>query len=84
MNKVSQDSGMTFIDIIQKIREIQPGYRFFHCDDCNHTWREKCRDVLTPSQSGCEKCCELCDPCGWASHPEWPVDKHGNLIDDDI
>lgn len=75
------------------MRKIIPGYRFFYCDDCNHTWREACRDVESPSGSCCEKCLESEDshvavhpigPCGWAYHPEWPVDKSGNLIDEYI
>jgi len=64
--------------------KIIPGWRYFHCEDCNHTWREKCRDVETPSQECCEKCVLPCDPEGWAYHPEWPLDKYGNLIDEGI
>lgn len=72
-------------------QKITPGYRYFHCDDCNYTWREKCRDVDSPSGSSCQKCLESEDPdvsafpvspVGRAYHPEWNVDKNGNLIDE--
>jgi len=68
------------------MRKIIPGWRYFLCEDCNYIWREKCRDVESPSQSSCissdEECVNSCEPVGWAYHPEWPIDKSGNLIDE--
>lgn len=43
-------------------RKIIPGYRFFHCEDCGHKWKEHCRDAQTPSISDCELCQAITAP----------------------
>jgi hypothetical protein len=57
-----------------------PGYRWFHCESCEHMWDEKSRDCQSPSISTCPKCNEITSPYGWEKHYEWPTDQSGNLI----
>ena len=61
-------------------RKFVAGYRFFHCPECSHHWREKSRDCQSPSGDICPKCGEINHPWDSEKHPEWPVDKSGNLI----
>lgn len=66
------------------------GYRFFKCDDCHRTWKEKCRDAETPSGSPCpsEECNSRCygtiPPIKNEKHPEWKTDQFGNLIEPNL
>jgi len=61
-------------------RKPVAGYRFFHCEDCENYWKEKSRDCESPSDESCPKCGELSHPFNSEKHPEWPVDKSGNLV----
>lgn len=65
-------------------KKIIPGWRYFHCKECDHYWRDKCRDATSSSAEFCDHCGEDCEPFKSTPHPEWPVDKHGNLIEDSI
>lgn len=56
------------------------GYRFFSCDECGTHWNEKSRDCRSPSGDICPKCGEINYPWDSEKHPEWPVDKSGNLL----
>lgn len=56
------------------------GYRFFSCDECGAHWSEKSRDCFSPSGEICPKCGEFIRPFNNEEHPEWPVDKSGNLV----
>ena len=64
-------------------RKIVPGWRYFECPACNEQWRSKCRDCETESYEFCSNCYELAEPFKSESHPEWPVDKHGNLLEEE-
>lgn len=55
------------------------GYKFFHCQECENYWREESRDCKSPSGESCPKCGEFSHPFNNEEHPEWPVDKSGNL-----
>lgn len=62
------------------------GYRFFQCESCGRKWKEKSRDAETQSCSICPE--GECDgwktggvyPSGFEKHPEWKIDKFGNLL----
>lgn len=58
-----------------------PGWRYFACEGCSLTWREKTRDYTSPSGVSCRggDCFEFCSPIGSEPHPEWPTDQSGNL-----
>lgn len=62
------------------------GYRFFECERCGHTWKEKCRDAETPSCSSCplEDCHCVNSPIKNEKHPEWKTDMFGNLIEPNL
>lgn len=62
---------------------MTPGWRYFMCEECGSHWREKCRDHETPSGSSCIECSEFVAPYRAEPHPEWPVDRSGNLIRSD-
>lgn len=61
-------------------RKLIPGYRFFSCNECGTHWNEKSRDCRSPSGDICPKCGEFSHPFNNEEHPEWPVDKSGNLV----
>ena len=46
------------------MRAVVPGYRWFHCESCDHLWDEWCRDYQTPSISDCPLCHETWMPYG--------------------
>ena len=63
-----------------KPRKPVAGYRFFHCEDCGLEFKGKTRDCLSPSCETCPNCFADAHPHSWEDHPEWPLDKSGNLI----
>lgn len=56
------------------------GYRFFSCEECGLNWNERTRDCESPSDEACPDCNELNHPNDSEQHPEWVVDKSGNLV----
>lgn len=56
------------------------GYRFYECDECGYSGKQKTRDCHSPSHELCEKCNSEASITGHEEHPEWPVDKSGNLL----
>lgn len=64
------------------MRRPVPGYRHFRCDECDHSWQEPTRDCLSPSGEFCpvDGCGEFNHPISCEKHPEWPTDRHGNLL----
>lgn len=70
----------SLIAAMRKHNKPIAGYRFFHCSDCENYWKEKSRDCKSPSDETCPKCGELSHPFNSEEHPEWPIDKSGNLL----
>lgn len=64
-----------------------PGFRLFACDFCDFTWKDASRDCTSFSGEPCPNSeCEdgpgyLFCPIGYERHPEWPMDKFGNLLE---
>ena len=56
------------------------GLRFFSCNECGLNWSERTRDCRSPSNESCPSCNELNHPNDFEEHPEWSVDKSGNLV----
>lgn len=56
------------------------GYRFYDCEECGHLGKEKTRDCHSPSHEICEMCHSEAKIIRHEEHPEWSVDKSGNLI----
>lgn len=78
---------MNWNDAIQQLAETHwkprkpiAGYRFFSCNECGTHWSEKSRDCSSPSGDICPKCGEINHPNNFEEHPEWSVDKSGNLV----
>lgn len=65
---------------INKPRKPIAGYRFYDCEECGHSGKQKTRDCHSPSHELCEKCNSEASITGSEEHPEWPVDKSGNLV----
>lgn len=61
-------------------RKLIPGIRFFECFDCGISYEEKTRDCFSPSVESCPNCFADNAPFKNEQHPEWPLDKSGNLI----
>lgn len=61
-------------------RKLIPGFRFYDCYECGHLGKEKSRDCHSPSKETCEMCHSDAKIINCEEHPEWPVDKSGNLI----
>lgn len=59
-----------------------PGLRFFRCEDCRYDWQEKSRHCQSPSGEACPFCNGWVQPHRFESHPEYPKDKSGNLIEE--
>jgi hypothetical protein len=56
------------------------GYRLYDCEECGYLGKQKTRDCHSPSHELCEKCNSEAPITGIEEHPEWPVDKSGNLL----
>lgn len=65
---------------IRAARKLIPGFRYFHCDECNRRFWHKTRDCHSPSNETCPECYSDVHPHDFEEHLEWPVDKSGNLI----
>src|SRR6478672_10012545 len=87
--EIAGDKLQCFVDAVKKIderaeytsmgqRKPIPGVRFFHCDNCDGRWSERSRDCHSPSVDTCT-CGMDCQPVDLEEHPEWAVDKSGNL-----
>lgn len=64
---------------------MTPGSRYFKCHNCNFEWRDKCRDCESPSGEQCYWCDDcFVEPFKFEKHPEWPIDKFGNLMEDSL
>lgn len=61
-------------------RKLIAGYRLYDCKECGYLGKQKTRDCHSPSHEICEKCNSEASITGHEEHPEWPVDKSGNLI----
>jgi hypothetical protein len=61
-----------------------PGNNFFKCLNCKFDWDEKCGDIKIPPERFCKYCGYLCKCYKSEPHPKLPVDKSGNLIDEDV
>ena len=75
--------GMFYKTYLYGKPKIVPGFRYFKCEFCSYEWRDACRDSESPSQDSCIACGDYAEPYKSEPHPEWPVDNHGNLIDED-
>lgn len=89
--EIAGDRLKCFVDAVKKIderaeynsmgqRKPVAGIRFFSCEECGLNWSEKTRDCKSPSDESCPDCNELNRPNDFEEHPEWAVDKSGNLI----
>lgn len=56
-----------------------PGWRFSHCEECDHRWQEFSRHCQSPSTSFCSLCYENWQPIAFEEHYEWETDISGNL-----
>ena len=63
-----------------KKKQLRQGYRFFECEFCEYSWKEKSRDAKSPSGSTCPECGEESHPIGHEIDGMIPVDEYGNLI----
>ena len=61
-------------------RKPVPGVRVFQCDECQRFYAEPTRDCLSPSSEDCPFCHTMNPPIDVCAHPEWPVDRAGNLV----
>lgn len=64
----------------KNLRKPIPGFRYFHCDECNRRFWHKTRDCLSPSNETCPECFADVSPHDREEHPEWLIDKSGNLV----
>jgi hypothetical protein len=72
----------------KKMTKLVPGFKFYRCEECGHEWTEKSRDCKSPSMSTCPYFNDDWDRhvtgvgqvTGREEHPEWTVDRSGNLI----
>lgn len=55
------------------------GWRIFECDGCGLKWKEKSRDMFSPSGVDC-KCGEWCSAVGYSTSPPVKTDNNGNLL----
>ena len=89
--EIAGDKLLPFVEAVKKIderaeynpmgqRKPIPGIRFFECFDCGLTYEEKTRDCFSPSVESCPNCFADNQPFKKEEHPEWPVDKSGNLV----
>lgn len=67
------------IEALKKKKQLRQGYRFFECESCGHSWKEKSRDAKSPSGSTCPKCSEESHPVGHEIDSTISVDEYGNL-----
>lgn len=56
------------------------GWRYFHCEDCEHRWKEATRDYKSPSGENCPRCGEWWFPYFSEADDSLKVDASGNLI----
>lgn len=61
-------------------RLVRQGWRFFHCEDCEHRWKEATRDWRSPSGENCPRCGEWWFPYHGEADASLPVDDMGNLL----
>lgn len=61
-------------------RKLIPGYRLYDCEECGHLGKQKTRDCHSPSHEICEMCHSDAKIINREEHPEWRVDKSGNLV----
>lgn len=61
-------------------RLVRQGWRFFHCEDCEHRWKESTRDWRSPSGECCPRCNECWSPYHGESDESLAVDRMGNLV----
>lgn len=85
MEKFGQESYLTGIEALKKKKQLRQGYRFFECEFCGHSWKEKSRDAKspsgpTPSGSTCPDCSEESHPVGHEIDSTISVDEYGNLV----
>lgn len=89
--QIAGDKLLPFVEAVKKIDQMAEytstgqrkpiaGYRFFSCNECGTHWSEKSRDCRSPSGDICPKCGEINYPWDFEKHPEWLVDKSGNLV----
>lgn len=89
--EIAGDKLLPFVEAVKKIderakynpmgrRKPIAGYRFYDCEECGHLGKEKTRDCHSPSHEICEMCHSEAPIIRHEEHPEWPVDKSGNLI----
>jgi hypothetical protein len=65
-----------------------PGIKFFRCKDCLHEWQMKVANCSSRDGVFCPRMDDnphpitqgYVRPYDWESHPEWSVDKYGNII----
>jgi len=74
--------------------KVHCGYRYFFCESCKQTWKEKCRDAESLSNSLCPltegatpfTLCEArlaggTSPTTYDLQPTWKTDAGGNLVE---
>jgi len=78
---------MNWNDAIQQLAETHwkprkpvTGWRFYDCHECGHLGKEKSRDCHSLSHETCEMCHSDASIVNSEEHPEWPLDKSGNLL----
>ena len=61
-------------------RLVRQGWRFFHCEACEHRWKEASRDWRSPSGANCPRCGEWWFPYHGEADASLSVDNMGNLV----
>ncbi len=70
----------SLIAAMRKYNKPIAGYRFYDCEECGHSGKQKTRDCHSPSHEICEMCHSEASIINREEHPEWSVDKSGNLV----
>jgi len=81
--KGKEGRDIIFLDegnMLRHKKDWGPGFRIFKCSECQHKWREVCRDCVSTADLPCPECKENCYPIGYEKHYEWETDELGNLI----
>lgn len=61
-------------------RLVRQGWSFFHCEACEHRWKEASRDWRSPSGANCPRCGEWWFPYHGEADASLSVDNMGNLV----
>lgn len=55
------------------------GYIYYRCFYCYFSWREASKNCYSDKQINCRECGYFVRPTRYERHPEWRLDKNGNI-----